>query len=141
MDGLIHRSIFIAWVAVCSSDCLRVPAMCGSNVLGGLEDNVLASVPDIGSQAECQELCVDTPACSFYTYLLATDPLRPLSCLLLSSVLAPALPRDTAVSGPRICSSSCSLEWRGETYQVELSTNLRQVSQCPEKASTRAYFS
>ena len=102
---------------------------CGTNVIGGLGDNVLDVIPYIESEMNCKELCLMNSTCTFYTYFLANDTLLHQNCFLLTEFAPPAQPCSTCITGPRGCSQpgGCSLAVGGEEQQALMVTSVGEA--------------
>ena len=80
-------------------DCYQV---CGTNVVGVIDENNLASFVGVETEAECRNHCRATNNCSYYTYFLEEDPNSQL-CIALSHLIEPLQPCDTCLTGPLEC--------------------------------------
>ena len=90
-------------------DCYQV---CGTNVVGVIDGNLLASYVDVENEAECRNHCRATSNCSYYTYFLEEDPNSQL-CIALSHLIEPLQPCDTCLTGPLECEDTS--ESRGDS--------------------------
>jgi len=96
-------------------DCYRT---CGANVVGRMDENIIDVVANIKSELDCKLLCSGTANCKLYTYYLDDDPLYHQLCVLLTELLPPSEPSDSASTGPADCSSSeCSFNVNGDSVK------------------------
>ena len=103
---------------------------CGTNVVGDLNENVEDVIPNVESEAACQEQCRGNSKCQFYTYFLANDTLFPHNCFLLTEFVYPAQPCSTCVTGPVDCEvCSGSLTMNGESSQALVLTDVTKPSE------------
>ena len=93
----------------CTSETRACYQVCGDNVIGGLDDNLLAIVPDVQSEINCKEHCRSTNNCSFYTYFTQDDP-NYFACNLLSYLIKPLKPCSTCLTGPLECQEDQSCQ-------------------------------
>ena len=116
--------------------------MCGSDVIGVIEDNHLETIGGVRTEVDCRYLCTQTLNCSFYTYFLEEDP-NPRVCLLLSRLIFPLQPCATCVTGQvEDCyddtPGDCSLELNGQRSKhlmftelgVDINVNVTSPSGC-----------
>ena len=107
----------------CVSETESCYQLCGSNVVGVIDNNNLETYFDVETEGECKEYCRATSNCSFYTYFFEEDPNSQM-CILLSHLMEPMQPCDTCVTGPLDCQQSeyCSLEFDGDSYKFLMFT-------------------
>ena len=110
-------------------DCFRT---CGENLFGHMDENIIDMLAE-KSELDCKNTCSKTDKCSFYTYYLEDDPLYHQLCILLTELLPPFEPSDSASTGPADCSSSeCSFNVNGDSVmslmvtedQVDVTVNV-----------------
>ena len=107
----------------CTTESMECFESCSSNIVGDLDENILELIPGIQSEQECKERCSGNSECSFFTYFFEDDPVLYNQCFLLTEFLDPRQPCETCISGPRDCSNSCYLKYKGEYFQSLMLTN------------------
>ena len=95
---------------------------CGTNVRGGLNENVQDVIPYIESEMECKKLCLMNSTCTFYTYFMSNDTLFHQNCFLLTHFVSPAQSCSDCITGPVDC--ECSLTMDGESSQSLMLTRI-----------------
>ena len=93
-------------------DCFRT---CGENSVGHMDENIIDTIDNTKSELDCKLSCSGTVNCTFYTYYLEEDPLYHQLCVLLTDLLPPLEPSDSASTGPADCSSKCSFNVNGDS--------------------------
>ena len=89
----------------CVSETKSCFQVCGSHVVGVIDDNLLESYFGVETEVECKEHCRTTSNCSHYTYFLEEDPNSQL-CVVLSYLIEPLQPCNTCLTGPLECEDS-----------------------------------
>ena len=86
----------------CVSETRSCYQTCGTNVVGGIDDNLLESYGGVETEAECRDHCRTISNCSHYTYFLEED-INSNLCVTLSYLIEPLQPCDTCLTGPLEC--------------------------------------
>ena len=86
----------------CVSETKSCFQTCGTNIVGVIDDNNLATFVGVEMEGECREHCRTTSNCSYYTYFLEGDPNSQL-CIALSHLIEPLEHCDTCLTGPLEC--------------------------------------
>ena len=92
-----------------------------------MDENIQDLVPNVDSEAACQESCFQNSGCQFYTYFTQEDEDYPKFCFLLAKLSNPITTCDSCSTGPKQCSSECTLE-NGETSTSVMLTNTSESS-------------
>ena len=88
-----------------SEDIYCNQTLCGEHHVGVIEDNLLQTLVDVETEADCKNYCRHMYGCAFYTYFFKEDP-NPKLCVLLSHLIEPLQPCDTCVTGPLECNNT-----------------------------------
>ena len=101
--------------------------ICGSDIVGHLDENLIDSVPNVKTELECKDHCINAGNCSWYTYYPDQDSLYHQLCFLQSELLEPISSCEgqcVSGSGPSDCSTNnCVLEMNGETSESVMLTD------------------
>ena len=93
-------------------ECFRT---CGANSVGRMDENIIDTIDNKKSELDCKLSCSGTANCTFYTYYLEEDPLYHQLCVLLTDLIPPIEPSDSASTGPADCySSECFFNVNGD---------------------------
>merc|ERR1712155_333520 len=103
----------------CVSENMACYRSCSENIVGVLDDNVLDVVPNIDSETDCKQSCLNSTGCSYFTFFLPNSTLFHNYCFLQSEFVGPAQPCPSCVTGPVDCFHpvGCSLALDGESRQ------------------------
>lgn len=88
---------------------------CGGNVVGRMDENMINMIDNITSEISCQKLCSETANCKLYTYYLENDPHYHQLCVLLTELLPPFEPSNSASTGPADCYSTAECFFIGDS--------------------------
>ena len=101
----------------CISETKSCYQTCGTNVVGVIDDNNLATFFDVEIEGDCREHCRTTSNCSFYTYFLEGDPNSKL-CIALSYLIEPLPPCDNCLTGPLGCEDTAESKGKISNQQA-----------------------
>ena len=93
----------------CVSENMQCFDTCGSSVVGDLIE-ATDVLPNVESEAACQQSCSRSSACSYYTYFTTEDAAYPGFCFLLARLRGPVTSCASCYTGPRQCDNECSLD-------------------------------
>ena len=105
----------------CVAENMQCFDTCGSSVVGDLME-ATDVLPNVESEAACQQSCSQSSACSYYTYFTTEDAAYPGFCFLLARLSGPVTSCTSCYTGPRQCDNECSLD-NGETSTSVMLTN------------------
>ena len=102
----------------CITQTMECYRTCGLNVVGHMDKNIIDMIPNITSGVDCKKLCLESDNCNFYTYYSKEDNQYHELCILLTELLPPVEPSDSASSGPANCTSSeCFFDVKGDRLE------------------------
>ena len=107
----------------CMSENMDCFKMCGRNVVGDLRENVQDIIPNIESEMDCKQLCLNNTSCSYYTYFFNNNTQFHKFCFLQTEFLPPVESCEACITGPVSCQNACSLKMNGELYQSLMLTS------------------
>jgi len=93
-------------------ECFRT---CGANSVGHMDENIIDTIDNMKSELDCKHSCSGTANCTFYTYYLEEDPLYHQLCVLLTDLVPPIEPSDSASTGPADCYSTAECFFNGDS--------------------------
>ena len=107
----------------CMSENMGCFKMCGSNVVGDLRENVQDIIPNIESEMDCKQLCLNNTSCSYYTFFFNNNTQFHKFCFLQTELLPPIESCEACITGPVNCQNACYLKMNGEFYQSLMLTS------------------
>ena len=126
--------LFVSWrLALAGAQATFPPSICSveGQACGIAEDNLLAAVPGVEEQAECERLCTLNPDCEFITHFGADNfPLRNY-CMLHRACSRLARCQNCTI-GVELCFEKCgaSLEGALEENVVDIIPGMEDEVDC-----------